>query len=208
MCGMTEASTTRRPSMPRTRRRSSTTARDRCRCPSCACRRGGRWSCRCRRRRAPGRSSLGRCIPGRYSSGGSARAPARRQMRRVSSHAVAATCRSSVDEIVRLDRRARARIGGADAHRAAARRPEVADADAVKAGKECSGSPNLSRDSGWMWYCRLARRVRDRAARTRRPATAPWSAGRAGTACSCRPCRRFASNERSMLVERRTPVTL
>src|SRR5689334_816416 len=28
--------------------------------------------------------------------------------------------------------------------------------DAVKAGKGCSGSPNLSRDRGWTWYSRLA----------------------------------------------------
>ena len=57
--GITLASTTRRPAMPWTRRRASTTAADRSPAPSSRCRPDGRWSCRCRRRAAPARHRTG-----------------------------------------------------------------------------------------------------------------------------------------------------
>ena len=47
----------------------------------------------------------------------------------------------------------------------------------VKAGKRCSGSPNLSSDSGWTWNSMLARSCSGRIGRKRPAARAPWSSG-------------------------------
>src|SRR5208282_311793 len=125
MVGMIEASTTRRPAIPCTRRRSSTTAsgsRPILQVPT-----GWKMVVPMLPASRASSSSLSYWLPGRNSSGSKRASAGAAQMRRVSRIAVAATWRSGTREIVGLDRRMGLGVGRLDAHEAAALGPQVAD---------------------------------------------------------------------------------
>ena len=125
---MTEASATRRPARPRTLQAGIDHGARR-RCPSCRCRRGGRWWWRCRRRPCASSSSLWNSRPGRNSSGRYFASAGMETMLRVTRTDVG--CHVPVlvgGQIVGPDLGLRRRVGRGDAHPAAAGRADVGDA--------------------------------------------------------------------------------